>query len=157
MTTLPESLKNVSSYFKKADELEKDQSNPDCKIVAYSCRFYAIEKIMSSNPNILKEPDAKDFLMKQMSKLETEKISIKLTPADRKLVCESFAFRIFTMADEEDRHGTVTKDTARIFNAATTFFDILEQFGELGSDVSTKFVSLFVFWTYSSLYIFLHT
>lgn len=135
MAALPESLKNVSSYFKKADELEKDQSNPDCKIVAYSCRFYAIEKVMSTNPNLLKEADAKAFLLTQMSKLETEKANIKLSPADRKLVCESFAFRIFTMADEEDRHGTVTKDTARVFNAATTFFDILEQFGELGSDV----------------------
>lgn len=54
------------------------------------------------------------------------------------MICERFAFRVFAIADEEDRAGEATKETARTFNAAATFFDILEQFGELSEEVRCK-------------------
>ena len=95
MSVIPDSLKSISAYFKKADELEKDSSNnPDSKIVAYSCRFYAIEKATSNMPNVLKDPDSKTYLLSQMSLLEKEKTSITLSKQDRKLVCEAFAFKV---------------------------------------------------------------
>ncbi|GMF16797.1 unnamed protein product [Phytophthora lilii] len=42
---------------------------------------------------------------------------------------------IFSKADDEDRAGMANKSTARTFYAAGTFFDILNQFGDISEDV----------------------
>lgn len=74
--------------------------------------------------------------MALMTQLETDKKKIKISVSDQKLVCERFAFRVFDMADHGDRSGRATKNTARTFQAASIFFEILEQFGELSEEVS---------------------
>ena len=51
-------------------------------------------------------------------------------------ICEGFAFSIFAKADQEDQSGNADSNTAKTFYAASSFFDILEQFGELDSEVS---------------------
>jgi hypothetical protein len=39
---IPASLKTISPIVKKAEQLDKDTLNPDSKVVAYSCRNYAM-------------------------------------------------------------------------------------------------------------------
>lgn len=73
--------------------------------------------------------------MTLMTQLESDKKKIKISVPDQKLVCERFAFRVFEMADQEDRSGHSTKTTARTFQAASIFFEILEQFGEHSDEV----------------------
>ena len=35
-------FKPIKPYLNRADELDKQTGNPDCKIMAYSCRSYAL-------------------------------------------------------------------------------------------------------------------
>lgn len=64
------------------------------------------------------------------------------------MMCENFALSVFDMADQEDRAGMANKETARVFYngtdqyhshfmliLASSFFDILEQFGDLDEEV----------------------
>ncbi len=39
-------LKSCVPYIKRADELDKDITNPDGKTIAYFCRLYAIQKAL---------------------------------------------------------------------------------------------------------------
>ena len=130
---VPASLKALSCYIKRAEELDRDTLNPDSKVVAYYCRQYAMEKGIKVAD---RSPDVNKFLMDLMAQLEAAKASIITTPQEeRKVVCENFSYEVFTKADEEDRNGLATKATARSFYAAGSFFDILELFGDLSSDV----------------------
>ncbi len=83
----------------------------------------------------LTDTESRTFLLSMLDSLESEKKAINMPPSDRQLICERFAFHVFGIADNEDRAGVASKETARTFNAAATFFDILEQFGELSSEV----------------------
>ncbi len=89
-----------------------------------------------------------------MTRLEKDKKSLPISESDRKMICEKFAFKVFATADDEDRAGNATMETARTFNAAGTFFDILEQFGELSSEVYLKIVSKYYFLFISLLHYF---
>lgn len=130
---VPPQLKPVTAFVKRAEELDKDTLNPDSKIVAYFCRRYAVEKGMKLND---RSPEVSSFLMTLMSKLEKDTANIPTSTEERKTICENFAYDIFSKADEEDRQGAATKSTAQTFYAAGSFFDVLEVFGELSSDVS---------------------
>ncbi len=77
-----------------------------------------------------------------MTKLEKDKKSINISETDRAIVCEKFAFQVFSKADEEDRAGLADKGTARTFNVARYFFDILEQFDELSEEVKLAYYYL---------------
>jgi vacuolar protein sorting-associated protein VTA1 len=136
---IPEQLKPISQYIRKAEELDKDSTNPDSRVVAYCCRFYAVDKAIKMK---LKIPEVSVFLQETMGNLEKNKVT--LTTDERKLVCERFAFKVFSIADDEDRAGVATKKTAQTFHAAATFFDILEQFGDLESDVSDSRPNIFL-------------
>jgi vacuolar protein sorting-associated protein VTA1 len=86
-----------------------------------------------------KSPDVNTFLLSLMNALEASKKVIGPIKDDAGAVtCENFALSIFTKADEEDRAGVATKDTAKTFYAAATFFDILEQFGDLDQEIQEK-------------------
>ena len=80
--------------------------------------------------------------MALMTQLETDKKKIKISVPDQRLVCERFAFRVFEMADQEDRNGIATKNTARTFQAASIFFEILEQFGDISEEVNIYISSI---------------
>lgn len=45
---------------------------------------------------------------------------------------ENFALKVFASADNEDRRGVATRKTAKKFLAASTFFDVLNVFEDLG-------------------------
>ncbi|KAG6487532.1 hypothetical protein ZIOFF_056120 [Zingiber officinale] len=59
-----------------------------------------------------------------------DKKSLQLGPEDN-LYVEGFASNLFAKADKQDRAGRADLNTAKTFYAASIFFEILYQFGEL--------------------------
>ena len=137
--SVPKLLSSLSAYLTRAEELDKDNSNPDSKIMAFSLRRYVMEKAIQTKT---KDPEVGQFLGDLMTQLEKDKKSINISETDRAIVCEKFAFQVFSKADEEDRAGLANKGTARTFNVARYFFDILEQFGELSEEVRLTYYYL---------------
>ncbi len=130
---IPPSLKGLTAYVKRAEELDREVTNPDSKVVAYYCRTFAVDRAIKLKAE---GADVNQFLMALMTTLERDKSCIQgISQEDRKLICERFAYAIFQKADDEDRAGLADKNTAKTFYAAATFLEILEQFGELDSDV----------------------
>ena len=130
--TIPESLKSVTAYIRRAEELEKDTSSSDYKIVAYFCKKYAVEAVVKLK---VSSPEVNTFLSTLLSSLEKDKPGLGVNNEQALLIIESFANSVFSRADDEDRRGQSTKITAKVFYSAATFFEILEQFGELSPDV----------------------
>lgn len=134
---IPPTLKLITSALRRAEELEKDP-NPEAKIVAYYCRYYVVSKgsKLCSVPAVAAE---NKFLIDEMSKLEKFKATNEsLTKENGQSICLSYAQSVFEKADDEDRAGVADKATAKLFYAAGTFFDILEQFGDIPAEVSEK-------------------
>jgi len=79
-----------------------------------------------------------------MELLETSKQKITANGApvpskeEGKQILQQFALDTFGMADDQDRAGNATRDTARTFYASGIFMDALKQFGELEPDVEEK-------------------
>lgn len=133
---IPPSLKGLTAYVKRAEELDREVTNPDSKVVAYYCRTFAVDRAIKLKAE---GADVNQFLMALMTTLERDKSCIQgISQEDRKLICERFAYAIFQKADDEDRAGLADKNTAKTFYAAATFLEILEQFGELDSDAQEK-------------------
>lgn len=139
MSAVPPPLKPIVSFIKRAEELDNDKTNPDSKVVAYFCRKYAVERGIKLRDN---SPDSNTYLMGLMTTLEKDKSSFTMSQEEKQLICEKFAYSVFSKADEEDRGGAADRSTAKTFYAAASFFDILEQFGELSSDVSESKICL---------------
>ncbi|KAI3466461.1 hypothetical protein Pfo_023124 [Paulownia fortunei] len=72
-----------------------------------------------------------------MNQLEKDKKSLNLGPDDH-LHVEGFALNVFTKADKQDRAGRADLNTAKTFYAASIFFEILNQFGEIQPDLEQK-------------------
>lgn len=51
---------------------------------------------------------------------------------------ETFAFRVFLIADNEDRQQKTSMRTAKTFLAASNFLDILKLFGPISADLQEK-------------------
>jgi len=139
MAALPPSLKPLLSVVKRAEELEKSSVREE-RVVAYYCRLYAATKAMK----LAKAPNEteKGFIGEQISKLEQLKPSLNASNEEGERICRQHANNIFGKADDVDRSGLADKGIAKLFYAAGTFFDILEQFGELDSEVSAPLVLL---------------
>ncbi|KAF3771488.1 Protein-like OF MAMMALIAN LYST-INTERACTING PROTEIN 5 [Nymphaea thermarum] len=70
-------------------------------------------------------------------RLSQDKKSLKLSPEDH-LHVEGFALNVFGKADKQDRAGRADLNTAKTFYAASLFFEILGQFGDLQPDIEQK-------------------
>jgi vacuolar protein sorting-associated protein VTA1 len=130
---VPEAFKALTSTIRRAEELEKSSVRED-RIVAYYCRFYCATKAskITKTPN----NDEMKFISEQLTKLEQSKPSLSLSSDEGPRICREYALTIFNKADDVDRAGLSDKGIAKLFYAAGTFFDILEQFGELDKEVS---------------------
>jgi len=130
---IPPELKKITPYIRRAEELEKATANasPESRLVAYYLRQYAVQQGI---PLAASSSAAKTCLGKILADLESEKAAMdNFTKEEAGFLCRQFAQKIFDKADLEDRDGAATKDTARTFYAAATFWQILEQFTS-GSD-----------------------
>lgn len=77
------------------------------------------------------------LLVSLMKQLEKDRKSLNLL-ADDHLHLEGFALNVFSKADKQDRAGRADLNTAKTFYAASIFFEILNQFGELAPDLEQK-------------------
>jgi vacuolar protein sorting-associated protein VTA1 len=106
---IPASFKAITPFIRRAEELDKDVSRAESKMVAYYCRQYAMELGIQ-----LRSQDASDeatqYLLSLMESLESEKKSLPVhTQEEGRLICMQFAYDIFMRADEEDRAGQANK------------------------------------------------
>jgi len=129
---IPPELKKVSPYVRRAEELDKDQSSPESRLVAYYCRQYAV---VTGIPLAGSSPAAKTCLGHLLGNLEAEKPAMdNFTREEAAFLSRKFATRVFDKADGEDRMGMANKNTAKTFYAAATFLQILEQFYDDGDE-----------------------
>ncbi|KAA8527016.1 hypothetical protein F0562_008755 [Nyssa sinensis] len=66
-----------------------------------------------------------------------DKKSLTLAPDDN-LHLEGFASNVFAKADKQDRAGRADLNTAKTFYAASIFYEILNQFGDLQPELEQK-------------------
>ncbi|OAY85199.1 Protein MAMMALIAN LYST-INTERACTING PROTEIN 5 [Ananas comosus] len=126
-----EPAKLLLPYLQRADELQKHEP-----LVAYYCRLYAMERGLKI-PQKERTKTTNALLISLMNQLEKDKKSLKLGPEDN-LYIEGFASNVFAKADKQDRAGRADLNTAKTFYAASIFFEILNQFGELQPDLEQK-------------------
>lgn len=122
---IPPELKKVTPYVRRAEELDKDKSNAESRLVAYYCRQYAVH----TGIDLATSTAGKTCLGDLLSSLEEEKVAMNsFTRDEAKFLCRKFADKIFDKADLDDRTGAATKNTAKTFYAAASFLEILNQF-----------------------------
>ena len=137
---IPPQFQQLKAFIKRAEELDLAVDNPRAQIVAYYCRLYAIDIGMKLNV----PANERKFLFELLTVIEKSPRA-KLSNEVAKGECENFALQVFAHADNEDRTTGSTKFTAKAFYSAATYFDILEQFGELEPDVwDMLFICLFM-------------
>jgi len=122
---IPPDLKVITSLLQRADELQVQDP-----VVTYWCAYYAAKQGIalkaSGNTN-------RDFLSALLTVLENLRVTIgpsdaiDTTSASSAYV-EDFALRVFNAADNEDRNGMSTRNTAKKFLAAATFLELLKVF-----------------------------
>ena len=123
---IPNELKKIAPYIKRAEELDKDTTSPESRLVAFYCRQYAVHLGI---PLIGASPAAKACLGELLGDLEKEKPAMdNFTRDEAAFLCRKFADGIFNKADAEDRAGKASKVTAKTFYAAASFLQMLEQF-----------------------------
>ncbi|KAM7492739.1 hypothetical protein LguiA_035660 [Lonicera macranthoides] len=123
--------KELLPYLQRADELQKHQP-----LVSYYCRLYAMERGLK----IPQSERSNALLVSLVKQLEKDKMSLK-SGTDDNLHLEGFASSIFAKADNQDWAGRAdlyAKSTAKTFYAASIFFEIINQFGELQPDLEQK-------------------
>ncbi|KAF8779194.1 hypothetical protein HU200_002870 [Digitaria exilis] len=126
-----EPAKGLLPYLQRADELQKHEP-----LVAYYCRLFAMEKGLRI-PQKERTKTTNSILISLMNQLEKDKKTLTLGPDDH-LHLEGFALNVFAKADKQDRAGRADINTAKTFYAASIFFEILNQFGELQPDIEQK-------------------
>ena len=130
-SSLPPSLKKINVFLKRAEELDRDKSNPESRVVAYNCRQYAVlQGIPLAKKNASTDNGSANKALGQLlDTLETEKHAMSVfSKNEHWKICRKVADRVFDKADSEDRAGVANKGTARSFYAAGTFYEILQQF-----------------------------
>lgn len=133
--SVPPELKKIGVFIKRAEELDRDKSSPESRVVAFNCRQYAV---LQGIPLVKNSAPAKSCLSEILSQLEKEKPAMgTFSTSEHWSICRKVADRVFDKADEEDRAGLANKGTAKTFYAAGTFYEILQQFYDK-SDAENK-------------------
>jgi vacuolar protein sorting-associated protein VTA1 len=129
---VPPELKKIAPFIKRAEELDKDVTAPESRLVAYYLRQYAVQLGI---PVAGSSPAAKACLGKILGDLEKEKDKMSaFTRDEAAFLCRKFADNVFNKADNEDRAGLAEKGTGKTFYAAQLFLQMLEQFSTEGDD-----------------------
>jgi vacuolar protein sorting-associated protein VTA1 len=125
---IPPELKKITPFVRRAEELDRDKTSPESRLVAYYCRQYAVH---IGIPLTGSSAAAKACLGHLLGSLEQEKPAMDtFTREESAFLCRKFANQVFDKTDAEDRQGYADKNTAKAFYAAATFLEILQQFAD---------------------------
>jgi vacuolar protein sorting-associated protein VTA1 len=83
---IPPGFKAILPYIRRAEELDKDVTRPESKLIAYFCRQYAMELGIKLRENDT-SPEATEFLLSLMDKLEREKNDLPSFTQNEGKVC----------------------------------------------------------------------
>ncbi|KAI5066275.1 hypothetical protein GOP47_0018899 [Adiantum capillus-veneris] len=126
-----ELAKPLLPYLRRANEIQKYEP-----LVTYYCRLYAKNRVLKIPLN--ERTKATDMMLSTlMQQLTEDTKSIQLSSNDS-LYIENFALSMFMRADKQERSGNVEMKTAKTFYAASLFFEILQNFGDVPLDVQQK-------------------
>ncbi|KAG5177175.1 Vta1 like-domain-containing protein [Tribonema minus] len=129
---IPPKCKPMVPFVRRAEELDRDDSGLETKVVAYYCRLHAAE-VGLGLPD--KGPEEEQCIMALVMRLEDDKKVLPQEALDNaQQTCRQFALDVFQRADDEDRAGLADNSTAKAFHAAGVFFDILAQFRKVPLD-----------------------
>lgn len=131
MASDAEPAKILLPFLQRADELQNHEP-----LIAYYCRLYAMDRGLKI-PQKERTKTTSALLVSLMNQLEKDKKSLNLGSEDN-LYVEGFASNVFAKADKQDRAGRADLNTAKTFYAASIFFEVLSQFGELAPDIEQK-------------------
>jgi vacuolar protein sorting-associated protein VTA1 len=124
---IPPELKKITTYIRRAEELDKGEKSPEKRIVSYYCRQYAVSvglPFARSGSQAVKV-----CLSTVLNHLEKEKPAIStISRKEAESLIRQFANQAFSVADNEDRSGCASRSTARTFFSASCYFEILQQF-----------------------------
>jgi len=113
---LEEQKKAVLPFMMRAQELQ--ESNPK---MAYYCRLYAVEQAIQFKT---RAKEINSLVSAALSQMEKDKEGLSLDKDNDQYYCESFAIKVFGIADRSDRAGKQNKATATSFLASSYFFDV---------------------------------
>lgn len=130
---VPPELKKIVPFIRRAEELDRDTSRPESRLVAYYLRQYAVQIGIPLSTN---NPVNKVCLGHILEALEAEHGAMSVfTREEAAMLCRQFANQVFEVADGQDRMGLANQNTAKTFYAASTFLQLLEQFDDGDSQV----------------------
>lgn len=127
---LEEQKKAILPFLIRAQEV--NESNPK---IAYYCRLHAVEQAFVFK-NRAKEINS--LVSAALSQMESDVEGLALDRENDQYYCESFAIKVFGIADRSDRAGRHDKATATSFLASSYFFDVLNHWGPLLPELSEK-------------------
>ncbi|KAK9324614.1 Vta1 like-domain-containing protein [Lipomyces orientalis] len=125
----PPSLKFITTFIKRANELEK--SDP---VISYYCKYYAIEEALAAKVHQT-DPAAAEYVTHLLDLVEKDKSELQDhdTITDEMVgqaYVEKFATRVFANADKDIINRKSTRTTASNLLAASNFLELLKLFGE---------------------------
>ncbi|ORX77108.1 DUF605-domain-containing protein [Anaeromyces robustus] len=134
----PPELKVITPFVQRAKELTNIYP-----LISYYCLLQAANDGIKEN---VKTKECHNYLKELFDELELRKknlstegsINSEENMAKAKLQITNLALNSFKKADDEDRSGNATKKTARTFHASSTFFEVLQCFGDLDEDIEKK-------------------
>ena len=131
----PAQLKAVHPYMRTAQDVERVDP-----VVAYWVRLYSLESALKIDKD---SPECKSFLTKLLIWLEEFKQSHKDNDAVSNQTVgqahvENFVVALFNKADTQDREGSASKNTIRMFYMAAVLFESMVVFGPLTEEVAKK-------------------
>ncbi|KAL6628463.1 DUF605-domain-containing protein [Neocallimastix californiae] len=134
----PAELKVITPFVQRAKELTKIYP-----LISYYCLLQAANDGIKAN---VKTKECHNYLKELFDELELRKqnlstegsINSEENMTKAKLQITNLALNSFKKADDEDRSGNATKKTARTFHASSTFFEVLQCFGDLDEEIEKK-------------------
>ncbi|QIW96430.1 hypothetical protein AMS68_001948 [Peltaster fructicola] len=136
---LPAALKaaDIQRFATRASQLEKYKP-----IVTYWLEYYILQRIIKDELHS-KSSEAAAYAGELMDKLEQTKATYATEAAvtddvAAKAYMEQFALQTFSRAEADQTANKVTRQTADTFQAAATFFDSLNIWGELDPECHAK-------------------
>ncbi|EPQ28885.1 uncharacterized protein PFL1_03686 [Pseudozyma flocculosa PF-1] len=131
----PPELKPLKPFIQRANELRTAD-----RVISYWCLYYAAQLGIGANA---KQPESKQFLFSLLDTLEALKAQLADNDAVTNDIAsaayvENFALKVFVQADNQDRAGRATRETASRFLAASQLLELLKVFNQLDPDMQAK-------------------